>query len=85
MKIRAHMSPGDSVVEDSHENKKVEKNAKHWEETCKDSDEQRVAPAERGLQLTNDYHHDDYVEGETELSCRIEAAIGICCVVIETR
>ena len=78
------MSPGDSVVEDSHENKKVEKNAKHWEETCKDGDEQRVALAEKGFQLTNVYHDDDDVEGETELSCRIEAAIGICCFVIET-
>ena len=79
------MSPCDSVVEDSHEYKKVEKNANHWEEACKDRDEQWVALAEKGLQLTNDYHHDDDVEGETELSCRIEAAIGICCVVIETR
>ena len=43
------MSPGDSVVEDSHENKKVEKNAEHREETCKDGDEQRVTPAEIGL------------------------------------
>ena len=45
------MSPSDSVVEDSHENKKVEKNAEHREETCKDGDEQRVALAEIGLQL----------------------------------
>ena len=56
------MSPGDSVVEDSHENKKIEKNAKHREETCKYGDEQRVAPAEIGLQFTNDYYHDDDVE-----------------------
>ena len=49
------MSPRDSVVEDSHENKKVEKNAKHREETCKDGDEQRVALAEKGFQFTNVY------------------------------
>ena len=79
------MSPGDSVVENSHENKKVEKNTKHREETCKDGDEQRVALAKIGLQSTNDYYHGYYVEGETELSCHIEAAIGIRCVVIETR
>ena len=79
------MSPGDSVVENSQENKKVKKNTKHREETCKYGDEQRVSPAERGLQLTNIYHHDDYIEEETELSCRIETAIGICCVVIQTR
>ena len=85
MKIRAHMSPGDSVVEDSHENKKIEENAKHWEETCKDGDEQRVALAEKGFQFTNVYYHNDYVQEETELFCRIEAAIGICCVVMETR
>ena len=35
--------------------------------------------------MTNDYHHDDYIEEETELSCRTETAIGICCVVIQTR
>ena len=66
MKMRAHMSPGDSIVEDSHENKKVEKNAEHREETCKDGDEQRVAPAEKGFQLTNVYYHDDDVEEEGE-------------------
>ena len=80
-----HMSPGDSVVENSNENKKVKKNTKHREETCKDGDEQRVALAEIGLQLTNDYYHDDGVEVEMELPCRIEAAIGICCVSIQTR
>ena len=66
MKMRAHMSPGDSVVEDSHENKKIEKNAKHREETCKDRDEQRVSLAEIRFQLTNVYYryHDDYVEEE---------------------
>ena len=58
------MSPRDSVVEDSHENKKVEKNAEHREETCKDGDEQRVALAEKGFQLTNVYYHDDDVEEE---------------------
>ena len=81
------MSPGDSVVEDSHEYKKVEKNAKHREEPCKDRDEQRVSLAEIRFQLINVYYryHDDDVEEETELSCRIEAAIGICCVVMETR
>ena len=64
MEIRAHMSPCDSVVEDSHEYKKVEKNAEHWEETCKNGDEQRVALAEKGFQLTNVYYHDDDVEEE---------------------
>ena len=47
------MSPGDSVVENSHENKKVKKNTKYREETCKYGDEQRVAPAERGLQFND--------------------------------
>ena len=47
------MSPGDSVVENSHENKKVKKNTKHREETCKYGDEQRVSPAERGLQFND--------------------------------
>ena len=60
------MSPGDSVVEDSHEYKKVEKNAEHREEACKDGDEQRVSLAEIRFQLTNVYYryHDDYVEEE---------------------
>ena len=58
------MSPGDSVVEDSHENKKIEKNAKHREETCKYGDEQRVAPAEVGLQLSNVYNQYHDVEEE---------------------